>query len=171
MNDSGLIKKWVWLSFVYLILVGLLGCLLRLIFFYPIEGVNFKYFLHGHSHLAFLGWIFNAFFAALIFTYIPKKARTYKLLFWLLQVAVLGMLITFPIQGYAAASITFSTLHIFLSYWFAGKFLRDTSAKRLGSSPFSLAFVRWGLLFMVLSSIGPFALGAIMAKGLGGSDL
>ena len=164
-----MIKKWVFLSFVYLILVGFLGCLLRLIFFYPIEGVNFKYFLHGHSHLAFLGWLFNAFFAALVFTYIPEKAKTYKILFWLLQVAVMGMLITFPIQGYAAASITFSTLHILLSYWFAGKFLRDTN--KLHIRPISLVFIRWGLLFMVLSSIGPFALGAIMAKGLGGSDL
>lgn len=164
-----MIKKWVFLSFVYLILVGFLGCLLRLIFFYPIEGVNFKYFLHGHSHLAFLGWLFNAFFAALVYTYIPKQAKTYKILFWLLQVAVVGMLITFPIQGYAAASITFSTLHILLSYWFAGKFLRDTN--KLHNRPFSLVFIRWGLLFMVLSSIGPFALGAIMAKGLGGSDL
>lgn len=166
-----IIKKWVRLSFIYLILVGLLGCLLRLIFFFPIEGVNFKYFLHGHSHLAFLGWIFNAFFAALIFVYIPAGIKKYRLLFWLLQVAVLGMLITFPLQGYAAASISFSTLHILLSYWFAGKFLMDTSKKRLKSIPISLIFIRWSLFFMVLSSAGPFALGAIMAKGLGGSDL
>ncbi|MBL6447732.1 hypothetical protein JMN32_15545 [Fulvivirga sp. 29W222] len=169
MNNIRTIKYWARLSFIYLILVGFLGCLLRLIFFFPITGINFKYFLHGHSHLAFLGWIFNALFAALIFTYIPKKTKSYKVLFWLLQIAVIGMLITFPLQGYAAASITFSTLHILLSYWFAGKFFRDT--KTLTSIPFSLLFVRWGLLFMVLSSIGPFALGAIMAKGLGGSNL
>src|SRR5690606_9532637 len=35
----------------------------------------------------------------------------------------------------------------------------------------SLSFIRWGLLFMVISAIGPFGLGAIMAKGLSGTPL
>ncbi|ELR72006.1 hypothetical protein C900_02001 [Fulvivirga imtechensis AK7] len=139
--------------------------------FSPVEGINFRYFLHTHSHLAFLGWVFNALFAAMIFAYLPHKAKNYRLLFWLLQLAVLGMMFTFPWQGYAAASIAFSTAHIFLSYWFAGKFLFDTKSKKLSSSPLSLMFMRWALFFMVLSSIGPFALGAIMAKGLAGTDL
>lgn len=87
--------------------------------------VNFKYFLHAHSHTAFLGWIFNAFYAVFIVAFVPAQKQTsfsYRLLFWLLQVAVLGMLFSFPVQGYAAVSITFSTLHIFLSYWFALSF-------------------------------------------------
>lgn len=164
-----MILKWVRLSFLYLLLVGVLGCLLRWIVFAPVEGVNFRYFLHAHSHVAFLGWVFNAFFAALIFAYIPTKAKSYSVLFWLLQVAVLGMLITFPLQGYAAASITFSTAHIFLSYWFAGKFLLDT--KNIQNGSVSILFIRWSLFFMVLSSLGPFALGAIMAQGLAGTPL
>lgn len=164
-----MIRSWVKLSFIYLLIVGILGCLLRLVFFMPVEGVNFRYFLHAHSHVAFLGWIFNALFAAMIYGWIPEKAVSYKWLFWLLQVAVLGMMLSFPIQGYAAVSITFSTLHILLSYWFAGKFLRDTAGfKNYG---ISLLFIRWALFFMILSSLGPFALGAIMAQGLAGSDL
>lgn len=166
-----MIQKWVRVSFLYLLLVGLLGCLLRLLFFMPVAGVNFKYFLHAHSHVAFLGWIFNALFAALLYAYLPGRFGRYKILFVLLQLAVLGMLFTFPFQGYAAASIVFSTLHIFLSYWFAIKFWIDTSAKNVGELPFSLLFVRWGLVFMVISSLGPFALGVIMAKGLGGTNL
>jgi hypothetical protein len=165
-----MIRKWVRLSILYLFLVGVLGCLLRLIFFSPVEGVNFRYFLHAHSHIAFLGWVFNALFAGFIFVYIPEKAKNYLLLFWLLQFTVLGMLISFPLQGYAAVSITFSTLHIFLSYWFAARFRKDTSKLNNRAGPFSLSLIRWGLIFMIFSSIGPFALGVIMAKGLSGTD-
>lgn len=165
-----LFQKWICISFIYLIIVGILGVFLRMLFFVPVEGVNFRYFLHAHSHVAFLGWIFNALFAGLIFAYIPEKAKTYNLLFWLLQIAVVGMLFTFPIQGYAAASISFTTFHVFLTWWFTGKFWRDT-LKTKPEHKLSLTFVRWSLFFMVLSSIGPFGLGVIMAKGLSDTPL
>ena len=163
-----MIKQWIRISFLYLILVGLLGIFLRMLFFSPIEGVNYRHFLHAHSHVAFLGWVFNALFAGLLFAYIPDKSKKYRLLFWFLQIAVIGMLITFPIQGYAAASITFTSLHVFLSWWFAVKFLRDVQKHDLHPHRLSLSFVRWSLYFMIFSSIGPFALGVIMAKGLSG---
>jgi len=163
-----MIKKWVHLSFIYLIVVGLLGIFLRMMFFFPVEGVNYRYFLHAHSHVAFLGWVFNALFAGLIFVYIPEKSRQYRLLFSLLQIAVVGMLVTFPIQGYAAASISFTSIHVFLSWWFAAKFIRDVQKHKAHFHRLSLPFVKWSLFFMVLSSIGPFALGVIMAKGLSG---
>ncbi len=163
-----MIKKWIRLSFLYLIVVGLLGIFLRMLFFSPIEGINYRHFLHAHSHVAFLGWVFNALFAGLLFAYIPDKARKYRLLFWLLQIAVVGMLITFPIQGYAAASITFTSLHVFLSWWFAVKFFMDIQKHDLHGHRLSLSFVKWSLFFMILSSIGPFGLGVIMAKGLSG---
>lgn len=165
-----MLQKWIRISFIYLIIVGIIGVFLRMLFFAPIEGINFRYFLHAHSHVAFLGWIFNALFAGLIFAYIPEKAKTYQWLFWLLQVAVVGMLVSFPIQGYAAASISFTSLHVFLSWWFAAKFWRDTLKTTL-EHKLSLTFVRWSLFFMALSSIGPFGLGVIMAKGLSGTPL
>ena len=165
-----MIRNWVKISFVYLVITALLGLFLRYILTSPVEGVNFRYFLHAHSHVAFLGWIFNALFIALIYCYIPERLKAYRVLFWLLQVSVLGMLFTFPVQGYAAASITFSTLHIFLSWWFAVKFHGDTRHIK-SISAISLTFIRWGLIFMVISAIGPFSLGAIMAQGMSGSVL
>ena len=161
-----MVKKWIRYSFIYLVIVGLLGIFLRMLFFAPIDGVNYRYFLHAHSHVAFLGWVFNALFSGLIFAYLPNRSQQYRLLFWLLQIAVVGMLITFPIQGYAAASITFTSLHVFLSWWFAVKFIKDTRQHDLRQHQLSLSFIKWSLFFMVFSSIGPFALGAIMAKGL-----
>jgi hypothetical protein len=85
---------------------------------------------------------------------------------------VMGMLIAFPLQGYKAISITFSTLHIFLSYWFAIKFLNDIKQQPALTQKhaLSLQFIKWSLFFMALSSLGPFALGGIMAKGLAGTS-
>lgn len=168
-----LFRRWVLLSFVYFIIAGCMGAFLRLQSFHPVASINYKYFLHGHSHLAFLGWVFNALFVALLYAYLPTQVKRYQALFGLLQVSVIGMLISFPLQGYAAVSITFSTLHIFLSYAFAYKFLQDIRREALiqQKHALSVVFVKWSLFFMILSSLGPFALGAIMAKGLAGTNL
>lgn len=165
-----LIRQWFIVSFVYLLLVGLLGVFLRFFVLYPIEGINYRNFLHAHSHIAFLGWVFNALFAGIVYTCIPAKAPSYKWLFILLQLSVVGMLISFPIQGYAFFSILFSSLHIFLSWWFAVKAFRDlkqnNGEQRQQKHAYSRIFIKWSLFFMVLSGAGPFALGGIMATGL-----
>jgi hypothetical protein len=168
-----LFRRWILLSFFWFVLAAGMGAFLRLQLFNPVAAINYKYFLHGHSHLAFLGWVFNALFVALIYAYLPAQVKRYRTLFRLLQVSVTGMLLSFPIQGYAAVSIAFSTLHIFLSYWFACRWLKDIRLQKdvMQKHSLSLAFVRWSLFFMVLSSAGPFALGAIMAKGLGNTPL
>jgi len=159
--------NWIKISFYYLVLVGLLGLLLRYLFIDSIPGLNFGYFLHAHSHLAMLGWVFNMLFIAILYSFLPERIKNYKWLFRLLQISVLGMLFSFPFQGYAAISISFSTLHIFLSWWFAIQFYRHSK----GKNSIAISFVRWAVFFMILSSIGPFGLGASMAQGMAGSDL
>ncbi|WP_020527834.1 hypothetical protein [Flexithrix dorotheae] len=170
-KNSIVIGKWIKISLIYLVLIGFLGAFLRWQFVSPIKGVNYKYFLHAHSHVAFLGWVFNALFALVIFQFLPltkKLSRHFKVLFWLFQIAVLGMLFTFPIQGYATFSIIFSTLHIFLSWWFTYKFLKESKREIISKSP-AFLFIRGGFYLMILSTIGPFALGPIIANGLSGS--
>ena len=169
-----LIRQWFIVSIGYLLLVGLMGAFLRYVVLHPIEGIVFRNFLHAHSHIAFLGWVFNALFAGIVYAYFPDRAPTYRLLFILLQVSVVGMLISFPIQGYALWSISFSTLHIFLSWWFAAKVYKDLKESSLGNEPknhtLSRTYIKWSLFFMILSAAGPFALGGIMAKGLAGTN-
>ena len=169
-----LLRQWVVVSFGYLLLVGVLGVFLRFIVVYPIEGIVFRNFLHAHSHIAFLGWVFNALFAGIVYAFIPSKAASYKWLFILLQLNVVGMLISFPIQGYAFWSISSSTLHIFLSWWFAAKVFRHLKENRLDARiqnhTLSRSFIKWSLFFMVLSAAGPFALGGIMAKELAATN-
>src|SRR5687768_12768603 len=105
-SHTPLFRRWALLSFFWFVIAGAMGAFLRLQLFNPVVEMNYKHFLHGHSHLAFLGWVFNALYISLIYAYIPAQVKRYHVLFWLLQVAVLGMLISFPIQGYKAVSIS-----------------------------------------------------------------
>lgn len=88
--------------------------------------------------------------------------KKYGYLFIALNISVLGMLFTFPFQGYAVGSIIFSTLHILLSYIFAVFLYRDTRGDKSIHRKFAMAAV----LFMVISSIGPFSLAPIIVNGM-----
>ncbi|NDK55787.1 hypothetical protein [Pontibacter fetidus] len=159
-----------------LVIIALLGLVLRYTFVAPIPGLNYKYLLHAHSHVALLGWLFPVLFIALLHTYLPASFRdkaVYRWQFWLAQVAVLGMLLSFPVQGYAAVSITFSTAHILITYWFIYRFLKDSKAAKVSAGSYSLSFrfVKAALFFLALSSLGPWAMGPIMATGHSGSEL
>lgn len=167
-------KNWFKISLIYLLTIALLGVILRYLFIGAIPGINYKNLLHAHSHAALLGWLYSSFFVAFVHAFLNEKdkiKKVYKVLFWLTQLAVLGMLISFPFQGYGAVSITFSTAHILLSYWFMYRFLKDVGSNGLKSEKNVVAFrfVKWSLIFMAISSIGPWSLGPIMAQGLGGS--
>ncbi|MBC5994513.1 hypothetical protein [Pontibacter cellulosilyticus] len=169
-------RNWLLVSLLNLVIVAILGLLLRWMFVAPVAGINYKYLLHAHSHVALLGWLYAAVFVALVSTFLPAELRdkkTYTWQFWLSQGAVLGMLFTFPVQGYAAASIAFSTAHILLSYWFAYRFQKDAKAAKLnqGKHQLSFKFIRAALFFLVLSSLGPWAMGPFMALGHSGSEL
>ncbi|KAA9325680.1 hypothetical protein [Adhaeribacter soli] len=161
---------WLKIAFLNLLVVALLGLFLRWQFVHPKEGVNFKYFLHAHSHVALLGWLFSAFFIAFLPSYLPEnlyRKKIYSWLFWLAQASVLGMLISFPMQGYALFSITFSTLHILFSYAFIYQLLKDCKHSELVKTQhaFSFKFFKAALFFLGLSSLGPWAMGPIMASG------
>jgi hypothetical protein len=156
---------------INLLIAMLLGLLLRYIPIHNSISVNYKFFLHAHSHVAFLGWIFMALFALILkvfFNKSPFQSKTYCIQYWVSQISIIGMLIFFPIQGYALFSIIFSTLHIVVSWWFSYSLLEDFKTNKLVKEkfPISIKFIKASLFFLVLSSIGPFALGAFMAKGL-----
>lgn len=133
----------------------------------PITGFMAKYWTHSHSHIGFLGWIFTALVTlgyGMLLPDSPKINRSvYRLLIYF-QVAVMGMLVTFPLMGYAAPSIIFSTLHLVLSSIYAFIFFRNAEKNDLSSK-----FMKAALVFMLISNIGPLALGPIMFTGLKGS--
>src|SRR6187401_3648361 len=97
---------------LFLLIGSLIGVFLRWQFISPTSGVNYIFFLHAHSHIMFLGWIFNVLYIAFVTKHVDENGDKFFLsLFWVLQVLNVGMLISFPLEGYGPFSILFSTLH------------------------------------------------------------
>lgn len=170
--DKNPMQKWVLILLFNLLVVALAGLFLRLLMVFAVPHTNYKYFLHAHSHFAFFGWGFMALFMAFYESFIPAGAqagRSYKLLFFLSLVAAYGMLISFPFHGYAAVSISFSSLSILISYWFAWRFFKDTAGPATYRT--SIRFARASVFFLLISTLGPTAMGPIMANGGEGKPL
>ncbi len=155
-------RQMFMVAWVFLILTAMLGLLLRWQVIWPIKGIDYGNFLHAHSHIGFLGWVFNAFFALAFLRWVPAgKERSWIRLFWFLQVANLGMLVSYPLQGYGGFSILFSTLHMGGSLAFAWKLWLAPDIAVLARP-----WLRSALVLMLLSGLGPLALGPLAALDL-----
>lgn len=132
---------------------------------WPLDGLNYIYVLHGHSHVMFLGWVCNVLILAFIQEFIA--VNRYKVLFWFLQLCILGMMVSFPLQGYGIVSIVFSSLHTAGTIVFILFFFNSTKQQRSLAS----MLAKTALLFFGLSSIGPFGLAYFKAIGEQHSDL
>ncbi len=96
-----------------------------------------------------------------MFFHKTELSKKYRYIFLATNISLLGMLFSFPFQGYAVISIIFSTLFLFCSYFLAGFILRNTNETHRKTQSFKL--IKASLWYMVFSSIGPWALGAIMS--------
>lgn len=158
-------EKLFKIPFVFLFIASCIGLFLRYQVISPVEGVVYSNVLHAHSHVMFLGWVCNVLLVA--FTTEFYAVQKFKTVFWFLQVCILGMLVSFPLQGYGAFSITFCTLHIVGVIVFVVLFFRASKPKRT----ISLILARSALLFFMLSSLGPFFLGYLKANSLDHTNL
>lgn len=145
----------------YFLIAALLGVLLRAYQWFPMP-FNYKFILHTHSHIALLGWVYVAITTLIYSVYLKDSGvrKPYSIIFVATQLCLLGMLCTFPFQGYGLYSIIFSTLFLFASYTFAWFFIRHCPRKFKTFHSYRL--LRASLGYMVLSSLGPWALGGIM---------
>jgi hypothetical protein len=165
-------RRWATLCLLNFVLTATAGVLLRYKIAFSLPQVNYKYLLNAHSHFAFAGWVSMAIFTALVYILPHPEGRikpVYRYQFNLGQIANFGMLISFIIQGYAAVSISFSTLSILFSYWFAWQYNRDL--KRSALPPVVRYCIRAALLFLVISSAGPFLLGYILSHKIYDNNL
>lgn len=147
-------KKLVLVCLLNFFIAAVMGLLLRYAFVQPIE-VNYRYLTHAHSHAAMLGWVYLMLFTLIVHYFIPNKRSIYNRLFWITELAVIGMLVSFPFQGYAAVSISFSTLHIFCSYYFAYLIFKHHKTDNKVTS----SLLKTALVFMLISTIGVWCLG------------
>lgn len=157
-----LIKRHINIALFYFFLVGLMGLFLRLFFVFPIPG-NFKFIVHAHSHVALLGWVYIALIALIYRLYFSevKKAKHYRNIIVFTNICILGMLCSFPFQGYAFFSILFSTLFLIASYWQAWFFLKYVPIVYKNKASYKC--IKAALFYLIFSSIGPWAVGGVMA--------
>ena len=159
------------LTFINLFIVAVLGLTLRS---YPFLNIPFSYknFLHGHSHFAFGGWIMPL-LIWLIIRYFPELCARIAFKHWrnivfMIFISAYGMLLSFPFQGYGPVSIVFSTISILAGFYLAFVIWQSSKKEKQKTS---LRFLNAGLFYLVLSSIGPFATGPLVAAGYVGTPL
>ncbi len=155
--------KYARIPLLFLFIGSLLGVFLRWQFIDPTPGINYTFFLHGHSHIMFLGWVFNVLYIAFTQYHIAESGhKIFERLFIILQVLVVGMLVAFPLQGYAFYSILFSTLHTFVAIAYCILFFQKTKNRK----NIPLWFARVALVFFIVANAGPFFLAYFMANGM-----
>lgn len=156
------LKRHTNIALGYFLIVGLLGGFLRLFFVTAIPA-NYRFIVHAHSHIALLGWVYIALATLIYKIYFAEagKPAIYRRIFWFTNICILGMLCSFPFQGYALFSIIFSTLFLIASYFLAWFIFKHVPGhfKELPS----YKCIKAALWYMVFSSIGPWAIGGVMA--------
>ncbi len=159
---------WITLSLANLCLVALFGMMLRTKFLFPIQFIDYKNFLSAHSHFAFGGWVTLALMILLIDKLLSgdqKQKKIYQWILWGIEITAVGMLVTFPFQGYGLFSIIFSTGFIFITYAFSWLFIKDLRHARRDKSVTLLSTL--ALVSLVISSVGPFTLAYMMSTKAG----
>lgn len=159
------IDFWLKFSIVNLFLVALLGMLMRYKIGFDFPFLVQKHLLHSHSHFAFTGWISHTLMVLMVYYLKTKTTKvTLPKYSWLIIANLIcsyGMLVFFIIQGYAFWSILFSTLSIFVSYFFAYYFIKDLKYIK-GET--SVNWYKGALFFYVISSFGTFFLAYTVAS-------
>jgi len=151
-------RSWILCCFLNFLIASVMGLLMRFSYLFPLKSINYIYLLHAHSHVAMLGWAYLMIYVLVVHFFIPKNKSDkpiYNQLFWITEFSVIGMMISFPIQGYALFSIVFSTLHILLSYVFCWLVWRDCSIGRTCDR----ILLQTAILFMIFSTFGVWCLG------------
>lgn len=158
-------KKLVIVCLINFLIAALMGLMLRYVFvpslheFVSPLPFEYRHLMHAHSHGAMLGWVYLMLYLLIVHYFIPDKKPVFNRLFWVTEIAVLGMLFSFPFQGYAAISISFSTLHILCSYYFIRLVWKH---QKVASKPIRL-LLKASLVFMFLSTMGIWCLGPASA--------
>ncbi|MBY7142320.1 hypothetical protein KFZ56_04265 [Virgibacillus sp. NKC19-3] len=159
-------------TFIFLTITALSGVWMRVFPFYPDFTIPYSNILHGHSHLAILGWAFLGVFMVFLVHYWEtfkhqKEAITIAITLFIVTIL---MFVAFLYQGYASFSIVLSTMHIFVEYW-AASFIYRQVKSQLRIPRVAGLFIKGGLISLIISSFGPYGIAYISASGMKGSPL
>jgi len=152
-------RLWIRIALINFCIVALAGVTLRYKINFPLPSINQKYLLHAHSHFAFDGWVAVALMALMAnYFQVRNVITSYKKYQWILIlncIAAYGKFISFILEGYALYSISFSTLSIFISYFFIFFLWRDLS--KIEDKSCEVKWFKGALVLLGISSIGFFA--------------
>ena len=165
---ENLLLRSILLGFV---VVAATGLYLRAMPVFNLGGNGYLHFLHGHSHFAFGGWI-APMLVWVMMRFFPelKKFISFKhwrIIIYLLVLSSYGMLAFFPVQGYGPISLVFSTISVIAEIYLAVMVWK--ALRNYNDLPH--LFLKAAMVFLVLSTAGPFATGPIAAMGLKQSPL
>jgi hypothetical protein len=166
-------KQWIQIALINFCVVALAGVTMRYKINFSLPAVNQKYLMHAHSQFAFVGWVAVGLMTLMVRYLIRNNVQTnYRKYHWILMADVIAsyaMFISFIIQGYDVWSITFSTLTIFISYFFIFFYWKDLN--KVVDAGFSRAWQKAALLLWAFSSLGAFTLAYLMANHIMIQDL
>src|SRR5690625_4396848 len=165
-------KTFIHFTFIFFIITALSGLFMRITPFMQISSIPYDNVLHGHSHVAILGWaFFGSFLILLVLLWSDIKNKLHSIfLTTTLFIVSLLMFVAFLIQGYGLFSIIMSTIHIFIEYW-AIIFIYQQLKVQKKISSIGTLFIKGSLITLFISSIGPFTLAYISANKLQDSAL
>lgn len=153
---------------IFFIISAIYGLVLRLYSIVDVP-ITYKNILQAHSHVTFLGWGFLAVISLVGFVYYPKKlekSKYLKRLFSIMTLTLVGMLISFPIQGYKVFSIVLLSVFLITSYVYLISILKELKSVK----NYSAKFIKTGVFYYFLSSIAIWAIAYITIK-FGKTDL
>lgn len=165
-------RFWLTLSLINLAIVALLGLILRSKIVFPLYFLDYRQFLSAHSHFAFSGWVGLSLITLLIYNLLPVSVFSKKIYTWILagtEISSLGMAVFFPIFGYNAVSIFFSSLYIVVNYVFGWVFIKDLLKTTMDKTVRLLSVS--AVLSLLVSAIGPLGLVYILLSRSGNSIL
>jgi hypothetical protein len=163
-------RRWAVLLLAATVVVG---AWMRALFVWPRLGLglSFPNLIHAHSHVAFFGWIVMGMGAVLAArrshsgtTAERRRAslpRALRLHAHALGVASVAALLAFAAQGYGAASIAISIVHVLL--WVA---LAALAWPLEGATPAERALLRGALVFLLVAGATTVIPGILMARGV-----
>lgn len=153
-------RLWFIIAFSTFLIAGILGLTMRYIFIGEVPFIKYRNVLHAHSHTALMGWAFMLVAGGAIYffqheLYLGKVIRN---TLFINTISVIGMTVTFILQGYAFESIAFSTLHLIVGFYFGINVLRRLKPNKNNTAQ---RFLKWSIYWYMISSLGLLAIGPI----------
>ena len=150
------LKKWISVTLLSLVFVALLGVLLRYKITFSLPQINQKFLQHSHSHFAMSGWLTQI--LMILLSYSVSRVidlshfKKYNFILFVNLIASYGMLVSFLFQGYGAISIFFSSVSVFVIYYFGIQLWRDINKAQTQLPGF--IWFKAAIVFGVITSFG-----------------